>query len=59
LWKLGVFTGITGRSSYRRRGINGFSFISLGNSYTGVCDNTDPTQATGNTIVNGRLGATV
>jgi hypothetical protein len=52
--------GITGRSRVTGEGINGFSFINTGNSqYTGVCDNTDPTQATGNTIVNGRLGAAV
>lgn len=39
---------------------NGVSFVNTGNSqYIGVCDGSDPTQSSGDTVVNGRSGAAV
>ena len=51
---------LTSRSRFTGEGANGISMINTGNSqYTGVCDGTDPTQASGTTIANGRAGAIV
>ncbi len=51
---------LTTRSRFNGEGDNGVSFINTGNSqFTGVCDGTDPTQATGTTVTNGRAGAIV
>lgn len=51
---------LTNRSRFFGEGENGVSFVNTGNSqYTGVCDGTDPTQATGDVIDNGRAGAIV
>ncbi|MGK4567525.1 T9SS type A sorting domain-containing protein [Flavobacterium sp. 3HN19-14] len=51
---------LTNRSRFAGEGDNGVSFVNTGNSqYTGVCDGSDPAQATGSTIENGRSGAVV
>ncbi len=51
---------LTTRSRFNGEGDNGVSFVNTGNSqYTGVCDGSDPTQATGATVTNGRAGAVV
>ncbi|AWI25958.1 T9SS type A sorting domain-containing protein [Flavobacterium pallidum] len=51
---------LTNRSRFSGEGDNGVSFINTGNSqFTGVCDGSDPTQATGAMIDNGRAGAIV
>lgn len=48
------------RSRINGEGSNGISIINTGNSqYTGVCDGTDPTQSSGESITNGRNGAIV
>ncbi|WP_298152515.1 T9SS type A sorting domain-containing protein [Flavobacterium sp.] len=51
---------LTNRSRFFGEGDNGVSFVNTGNSqYTGVCDGSDPTQASGAVIDNGRAGAVV
>ncbi|MDI1255397.1 MAG: T9SS type A sorting domain-containing protein [Flavobacterium sp.] len=51
---------LTARARFAGEGDNGVSFINTGNSqFTGVCDGSDPTQATGSIIENGRAGAVV
>jgi hypothetical protein len=51
---------LTARSRFTGEGVNGISMINTGNSqFTGVCDGTDPTQATGTTVASGRAGAIV
>jgi len=51
---------LTSRSRFTGEGENGISLINTGNSqFTGVCDGSDPTQATGNSITYGRAGAVV
>jgi len=51
---------LTSRSRFSGQGDAGISMVNTGNSqYTGVCDGTDPTQATGDTVLNGRAGAVV
>lgn len=48
------------RSRFVGEGINGISMINTSNSqFTGVCDGTDPTQATGTSVASGRAGAIV
>lgn len=51
---------LTTRSRFNGEGDNGVSFVNTGTSqFTGVCDGSDPTQATGTTVANGRAGAIV
>lgn len=51
---------LTSRSRFNGLGTNGISFVNTGNAqFTGVCDGSDPTQATGSTMTNDRVGAIV
>jgi Secretion system C-terminal sorting domain len=51
---------LTARSRFTGEEANGIGFINTGNSqFTGVCDGSDPLQATGNVIENGKAGAIV
>lgn len=51
---------LTSRSRFSGQGDAGVSMVNTGNSqYVGVCDGTDPTQASGDTVANGRAGAVV
>ena len=51
---------LTSRSRFTGEGVNGISMINTSNSqYTGVCDGSNPTQASGTTETNGRTGAIV
>ncbi len=51
---------LTSRSRFNGQGTNGISFVNTGNSqFTGVCDGSDPTQATGSMMANDRVGAVV
>ena len=48
------------RSRIFGEGDNGVSFVNTGNAqFVGVCDGSDPTQAAGDAIANGRNGATI
>jgi len=51
---------LANRSRFNGQGTNGISFVNTGNAqYTGVCDGSDPAQATGSTMTNDRVGAIV
>ncbi len=51
---------LTSRSRFAGEGANGISMVNTGNAqFVGICDGSDPTQTTGNTIANGRVGAVV
>lgn len=51
---------LTSRSRFSGKGDNGVSMINTGNSqFTGACDGSNPTQADGDTVINGRAGAVV
>ncbi|MEC4051115.1 T9SS type A sorting domain-containing protein [Flavobacterium sp. SUN046] len=51
---------LTSRSRFAGEGANGISMVNTGNAqFVGICDGSDPTQTTGNTIANGRAGAVV
>ncbi len=51
---------LTTRSRFSGQGDAGISMVNTGSAqFTGVCDGSDPTQATGDTVLNGRAGAVV
>lgn len=51
---------LTSRSRFTGEGVNGISMINTSNSqFTGVCDGSNATQATGSTVASGRAGAIV
>lgn len=51
---------LAARSRFTGKGDQGVSMINTGNSqYVGACDGSNPTQASGDAIVNGRAGAIV
>ena len=56
----GCLYNLTSRSRFSGEGVNGLSMVNTGNpQFVGICDGSDPTQTTGNTIANGRAGAVV
>ena len=51
---------LTSRARFTGEGANGIAMINTGNSqFTGVCDGSDSTQTTGQSIASGRAGAIV
>lgn len=51
---------LAARSRFNGKGDQGISMINTGNSqYVGACDGSNPTQASGDAMVNGRAGAIV
>jgi len=51
---------LTTRSRFSGQGDAGISMVNTGSAqFTGVCDGSDPTQVTGDTVLNGRAGAVV